>query len=76
MPTYLGGMDGEGLAEDEVALVLRRATQLDGASTPDPVKRTPQALEAAAVEVGLSRDAVRQALAEMRAGTLHPPMEL
>ena len=66
-------MEGPGLTDDDVALVLRRATQIDGAGAPNPADRTPRALEAAAVEVGLSRNAVRQALAEMRAGTLHQP---
>ena len=61
----------ERLTEDEVALVLRRASELDvgGAASPDGLPIT--AVEAAASEVGLSPAAVRQAVAELRTGALH-----
>jgi hypothetical protein len=63
------------LTSDQVALVLRRAAELDALlATPagddgyDPV-----AVEEAAREVGLSPAAVRQAVAELRVGALPVP---
>jgi hypothetical protein len=66
-------MGEDRLTDDEVARVLRRASELDlGVSTALatgdglPV----EAVEAAAAEVGLSAVAVRQAVAELRTGAL------
>lgn len=60
------------LSSDEVALVLRRAAELDASvETAQGVGGVePSVVEEAAREVGLSRGAVRQALAELRIGTL------
>jgi hypothetical protein len=59
------------LGPDEVALVLRRAAELDLASGQPADEGLPvEVLEAAASEVGLPADAVRQAVAELRAGLL------
>jgi hypothetical protein len=59
------------LGPDEVALVLRRAAELDLASGQPADEGLPvEALEAAASEVGLPADAVRRAVAELRAGLL------
>jgi hypothetical protein len=59
------------LGPDEVALVLRRAADLDLAAGQGTDEGMPvAALEAAAVEVGLPVLAVRQAVAELRAGAL------
>jgi hypothetical protein len=63
------------LSYDEAALVLRRAVELDAeadAAAGGPAGYDPAALEAAAREVGLSPAAVRQAVAELRAGALAP----
>lgn len=63
------------LTSDEVALVLRRAVEIE-AQTDVDLESTgwdPAALEAAAEEVGLSSAAVRQAVAELRAGALLVP---
>lgn len=86
--TYGGGETGEGptgdhgevvdsaspgrLTSDEVALVLRRAAEIDAATDDpdDPTRYDPAAVEAAAGEVGLSPAAVRQAVAELRVGSL------
>lgn len=60
-----------GLTQDEIALVLRRAAEIDrelgsgGGSGLDDA-----AVEQAAVEAGISSPAVRRALAEWRAGVL------
>jgi hypothetical protein len=61
----------ERLTQEEVALVLRRAAELD-VDLPGAVDdRLPvEAIEAAAAEVGLPAVAVRQAVAEFRAGLL------
>jgi hypothetical protein len=61
----------ERLTQEEIALVLRRAAELD-AELPGAVDdRLPvEAIEAAAAEVGLPAVAVRQAVAEFRAGLL------
>jgi hypothetical protein len=59
------------LSRDEVARVLRRAAELDAATERSPVDGyEPAAVEEAAREVGLSPTAVRQAVAELRAGVL------
>ena len=59
------------LGPDEVALVLRRAAELDLAAGQGTDEGMPvAALEAAAAEVGLPASAVRQAVAELRAGAL------
>jgi hypothetical protein len=61
------------LTSDEVALVLRRAAELDTADEPPGGEGfDPAALEEAAIEVGLSPSAVRQAVAELRVGALAP----
>jgi hypothetical protein len=61
----------ERLTDDEVALVLRRASELDVGGTRSPDGLPVTAVEAAASEVGLSPAAVRQAVAELRTGALH-----
>jgi hypothetical protein len=62
------------LSQDEVAMVLRRAAQLDGEAATPPDDLLPvAAIEAAAAEVGLAPAAVRQAVAELRAGVLGGP---
>jgi hypothetical protein len=64
------------LTSDEVALVLRRAAEIEAATTDDladPTRYDPAAVEAAAGEVGLSPSAVRQAVAELRVGSLGVP---
>lgn len=63
-------MDGDRLDEDQIALVLRRATELDGQSLTGQPGLDLDLLEDAAVEAGLSRESVRRAVAELRAGTL------
>jgi hypothetical protein len=64
------------LTSDEVALVLRRAAEIEaetGDDLTDPTRYDPAAIEAAAGEVGLSPTAVRQAVAELRVGSLGGP---
>ncbi len=63
-------MEGERLDEDQIALVLRRATELDNQSPAGQPGLDLVLLEEAAVEAGLSRESVRRAVAELRAGTL------
>jgi hypothetical protein len=63
-------VEGERLDEDQIALVLRRATELDDQSSADQSGLDLVLLEEAAVEAGLSRESVRRAVAELRAGTL------
>jgi hypothetical protein len=60
------------LTSDEVALVLRRAAEIDAATDDlaDPTRYDAAAVEAAAGEVGLSPAAVRRAVAELRVGSL------
>jgi hypothetical protein len=64
---------GDEVTTDEAAAVFRRAAELDqrgvlnGKSSLDLA-----ALEQAGVEAGLSRDAIRQALAEVKAGAIEP----
>ena len=65
-------MDGERLTDEETALVLRRAAELDHQPPGQPDGLDPATVEEAAVEVGLSRQSVRRALAELRLGTLTP----
>jgi hypothetical protein len=60
----------ERLSQDEIALVLRRAAELDVEPVGGPEPLTVEAVEAAAAEVGLPAVAVRQAVAELRAGLL------
>ena len=64
-----GTESGQPLTQADISLVLRRAAELD--RTDDPGDRLDvAAVEAAAVEAGLSRASVCQALAELRVGTL------
>jgi hypothetical protein len=60
------------LTSDEVALVLRRAAEIEAAedASAPALAYDPAAVEEAAREVGLSPTAVRQAVAELRAGVL------
>jgi hypothetical protein len=63
----------EQLTQEEVALVLRRAAELVAELPGAGDDRLPvEAIEAAAAEVGLPPMAVRQAVAEFRAGLLTP----
>jgi len=61
------------LSEQEVALVLRRAAELDNAvdGTGPGSGLDVAVLEESAVEAGLSRQSVQTALAELRTGALH-----
>lgn len=64
---------GRELSHDDVALVLRRASELDtrlGAPADPGIDEA--TLEQAAVEAGLSPAAVHRALAELRSGLLDP----
>jgi hypothetical protein len=63
------------LTSDEVALVLRRAAEIEAAedATAPGLAYDPAAVEEAAREVGLSPAAVRQAVAELRVGVLPAP---
>ena len=63
------------LTSDQVALVLRRAAELDALTTApgEDDGYDPGAVEEAAREVGLSPAAVRQAVAELRVGALPAP---
>ncbi|MGI8758614.1 MAG: hypothetical protein ACR2K0_04840, partial [Acidimicrobiales bacterium] len=63
-------MEAQRLSEEQIALVLRRAAELDGADDDDPGRLEAFAVEAAAVEAGLSRESVCLALAELRVGAL------
>jgi hypothetical protein len=62
------------LTSDDVALVLHRAAEIEAADTGagDADGFDPAAIEEAAREAGLSPTAVRQAVAELRAGVLAP----
>lgn len=62
-------MEGQRLSEEQIARVLHRAAELDR-SDDDAGRLDAMAVEAAAVEAGLSREAVCQALAELRVGAL------
>ena len=65
------------LTSEEVVLVLRRAAELealaDGPGTVHDERYDARAVEEAASEVGLSTAAVRQAVAELRVGSLGGP---
>ena len=63
-------MDGDRLDDEQIALVLRRASELDGQSPAGQPGLELDVLEEAAVEAGLSRESVRRAVAELRAGAL------
>jgi hypothetical protein len=63
-------VDGDRLDEDQIALVIRRASELDGQVLAGQAGLDLVLLEQAAVEAGLSRQSVRRAVAELRAGTL------
>src|SRR5437763_13338546 len=63
-------VEGERLDEDQIALVIRRASELDGQVLAGQAGLDLVLLEQAAVEAGLSRQSVRRAVAELRAGTL------
>ena len=67
-------MDDERLTPRKVQLVLRRAAELDQRAPADEAM-SPAEVEALAGEVGLSPAAVRQALAEVRAGAVAEPRE-
>ena len=63
-------VEGDRLDEDQIALVIRRASELDGQTMPGHGGLDLVVLEQAAVEAGLSRESIRRAVAELRAGTL------
>src|SRR5207248_2474338 len=64
----------DGLTQDQVALVLRRAAQLDQhLGLPSETGIDEATLIQAATEAGLSSDAVHRALAELRSGILEAP---
>lgn len=61
------------ISSEEAAAVFRRAAELDLRRTaPQGRELDLAALEQAGIEAGLSRDAIRQALAEVKAGALAP----
>lgn len=70
----------EGLTPAEVAAVLRRATELDSASAvsrPLSDSVSPEVVEEAGVEAGISREALRRALAERVVAPTRPgPLDL
>ena len=63
-------VDGEPLDQDQIALVIRRASELDGQDLGGRPGLDLDLLEQAAAEAGLSRESLRRAVAELRAGTL------
>lgn len=63
-------MEGDRLDDEQIALVIRRASELDGQSPAGQPGLDLEVLEEAAVEAGLSRESVRRAVAELRAGAL------
>ncbi len=64
-------MTDDDLTSDEAAAVFRRAAELDLRHSSTPGRGLDfAALEQAGVEAGLSRDSIRQALAEIKAGAL------
>jgi hypothetical protein len=63
------------LTEDEVALVFRRAAELEAEEPGDRATFDVATLERIAVEAGLSPAAVRRAVAELQAGRLVPAVE-
>ena len=65
------------ITSDQAAAVFRRAAELDlRRSAPKGRELDLAALEQAGLEAGLSRDAIRQAVAEVKAGTLEPKRQL
>jgi hypothetical protein len=61
----------EQVSNDEAAAVFRRAAELDlRRQTGETTELDMAALEQAGVEAGLSRDSIRQALAEIKAGSV------
>lgn len=65
----------EGLSPDEVALVIRRAAELDTPELGDD-RLALEAVRHAGREVGLSEQALDQAVAEWHRGLLQPPAPL
>jgi hypothetical protein len=65
-------VDGDRLTGEETALVLRRAAELEQLAPGDADGLDPATLEEVALEVGLSRQSVRRAIAELRVGALAP----
>jgi hypothetical protein len=63
-------VEGDRLDDEQIALVIRRASELDGQSPARQPGLDLELLEEAAVEAGLSRQSVRRAVAELRAGAL------
>lgn len=63
-------VEGERLDDEQIELVLRRASELDGQAPAGQPGLDLEILEEAAVEAGLSRESVRRAVAELRAGAL------
>jgi hypothetical protein len=63
-------VEGDRLDDEQIALVIRRASELDGQSPTRQPGLDLELLEEAAVEAGLSRESVRRAVAELRAGAL------
>lgn len=63
----------DALSAEQVRVVLRRAAELDRSSALAPLDLDVASVEQAALEAGLSPDAVRQALAELRSGALDRP---
>ena len=68
-------MDGDRLTDEETAIVLRRAAELERRAPGDADGLDPATLEEVAMEVGLSRQSVRRAIAELRVGALVPQAE-
>ena len=60
------------LSEDEAALVFRRAAELEATAPGEQPTFDAQTLERIGAEAGLSPVAIRQAVAELRAGRLEP----
>jgi hypothetical protein len=65
-------MDEGLLSEDEAALVFRRAAELEATTPGQQPTFDAETLERIGVEAGISPEAVRQAVAELRAGRLEP----
>jgi len=63
-------VEGDRLDDEQIALVIRRASELDGQSLAGQAGLDLVLLEEAAVEAGLSRESVQRAVAELRAGAL------
>ncbi len=71
LPRYHDGMEGGRLTREQIARVFCRAAELDRGQGEDDRLDT-AAVEAAAIEAGLSPASVCQALAELRVGALEP----